>query len=196
MLDDKIGYIQVTSFEEVTKKQFRKALKVLEKKGQKGLVIDLRDNGGGMLDTAVDMLDRLLPEGVVVYTLDKNGKKKEYTSTDEESFDKPIAVLVNGNSASASEVFSGALQDYGKASLIGTTTFGKGIVQSVFDLSDGTGLKLTTAKYYTPKGRNIHGTGLTPDIEVEQNDQVTKQKKSGAILDNQLERAVEYLTNK
>jgi carboxyl-terminal processing protease len=196
MLDNDIGYIQVTSFEEVTKEQFRKAIQVLEKKGEKGLVIDLRDNGGGLLQTAVDMLDRLLPKGVVVYTLDKNGKKKEYTSTDEESFSKPIAVLVNGNSASASEVFSGALQDYGVAKLVGTTTFGKGIVQSVFDLSDGTAIKLTTAKYYTPNGRNIHGTGLEPDIAVERNDQTVTQSESGAVLDNQLQAAVEYLQKK
>jgi carboxyl-terminal processing protease len=159
-------------------------------------VIDLRDNGGGLLDTAVDMLDRLLPGGVVVYTKDKQGNKKEYTSSDKESFDKPIAVLVNGNSASASEVFSGALQDYGAAVLVGTTTFGKGIVQSVFDLSDGTAVKLTTSKYYTPKGRNIHGTGLEPDIEVEYDEQLETTTQSGETIDNQMARAVEYLENK
>lgn len=196
MLDDDIGYIQVTSFEEVTKKQFRNAVASLEKKGEKGLVIDLRDNGGGVLKTAVDMLDRMLPKGVVVYTLDKNGKKTEYKSSDEESFDKPIAILVNGNSASASEVFAGALQDYGKAELIGTTTFGKGIVQSLFDLSDGTAIKLTTAKYYTPLGRNIHGTGLEPDISVEYDDTATTQAKSGVTIDNQLQTAIDYLTKK
>lgn len=195
MLDGKIGYIEVSSFEEVTKQQFRDALDDLEKQGEKSLVIDLRNNGGGLLSTAVDMLDRLLPEGIVVYTKDKDGKKEVYRSTDKESFDKPIAILVNENSASASEVFSGAMQDYNKAVLVGTTTFGKGIVQTVFDLSDGTAIKLTTAKYYTPKGRNIHGTGLEPDITEALNDQTHRQKKSGVLIDNQMQRAIDYLKN-
>lgn len=196
MLDNGIGYIAVSSFEEVTKKQFRDALDKLEKKGQKSLIIDLRDNGGGLLSTAVDMLDRLLPKGIVVYTKDKNGEKEVYRSTDKESFDKPVVILVNENSASASEVFSGAMQDYNKAVLLGTTTFGKGIVQTVFDLPDGTALKLTTAKYYTPKGRNIHGTGLEPDIPVTPDDTKYTLEKSGLTIDNQLQRAVEYLKNK
>lgn len=193
MLDGDIGYIAISSFEEVTVDQFREALDQLEEQGEKALIIDLRNNGGGLLSTAVEMLDRLLPQGVVVYTKDKDGKKQEYSSSDEESFDKPIAILVNGNSASASEVFSGALQDYGKAVLVGTTTFGKGIVQTVFDLSDGTGLKLTTSKYYTPKGRNIHGTGLEPDISVELNGETFQQKNSELVIDNQTRSAVEYL---
>lgn len=196
MLDGKIGYIAVSGFEEVTKQQFRDALDDLEKKGEKSLIIDLRNNGGGLLTTTVDMLDRLLPKGVLVYTKDKNGKKEVYRSTDEESFDKPIVILVNQNSASASEVFSGALQDRKKAVLVGTTTFGKGIVQTIFDLPDGTALKLTTSKYYTPNGRNIHGTGLDPDISVALNDTTYTLKKSGLTIDNQLERAVEYLENK
>ena len=196
MLDNKIGYIAVSSFEEVTKQQFRDALKKLEKEGEKSLIIDLRNNGGGLLSTAVDMLDRLLPKGTLVYTKDKNGEKEIYSATDEESFDKPVAILVNENSASASEVFSGAMQDYKKAVLVGTTTFGKGIVQTVFDLPDGTALKLTTSKYYTPKGRNIHGTGLEPDIPVTLDETIYNQKKSGLTIDNQMERAVEYLLNK
>mgnify|MGYP005887897703 FL=1 len=196
MLDNKIGYIAVSSFEEVTKQQFRDALKKLEKEGEKSLIIDLRNNGGGLLSTAVDMLDRLLPKGTLVYTKDKNGEKEIYSATDEESFDKPVAILVNENSASASEVFSGAMQDYKKAVLVGNTTFGKGIVQTVFDLPDGTALKLTTSKYYTPKGRNIHGTGLEPDISVALDETTYTQKKSGLTIDNQMERAVEYLLNK
>lgn len=192
MLDGKIGYIAVSAFEEVTLGQFEDALDQLEQQDEKALIIDLRDNGGGLLSTAVNMLDRLLPEGVVVYTKNKNGKKQEYYSDDKESFDKPVAILVNENSASASEVFSGAMQDYERAVLIGTTTFGKGIVQSIFDLSDGTALKLTTSKYYTPKGRNIHGTGLEPDVKVELNEETTKLK-NGRIVDNQVESAIEYL---
>lgn len=192
MLDDKIGYIAVSAFEAVTVDQFREALDKLEKKGEKALIIDLRDNGGGLLSTAVDMLDRLLPEGIVVYTMDKSGGKKEYFSDEKESFDKPVAILINGNSASASEVFSGAMQDYEKAILVGSTTFGKGIVQSVFDLSDGTALKLTTSRYYTPKGRSIHGTGLKPDVEVELTGETAKLN-SGITVDNQVKCAMDHL---
>lgn len=192
MLDGNVGYIAVSAFEEVTKEQFRDALEDLERQGEKALIIDLRDNGGGLLSTAVDMLDRLLPEGVLVYTMDKHGQKQEYFSDNKESFDKPVAILVNENSASASEVFSGAMQDYEKGVLVGTTTFGKGIVQSIFDLSDGTALKLTTSKYYTPNGRNIHETGLKPDVEVELNGKTT-QLDNGTTIDNQVKRALEYL---
>ena len=196
MLDNKIGYIAVSSFEEVTKQQFRDALEKLENEGEKSLIIDLRNNGGGLLSTAVDMLDRMLPEGVVVYTKDKEGNKEEYSSTAKESFDKPVVILVNENSASASEVFSGAMQDYKKGTLVGTTTFGKGIVQTVFNLQDGTALKLTTSKYYTPKGRNIHGTGLKPDISVALDQKTFTQKKSGIVIDNQMKAAVDYLQKK
>ncbi len=195
LLQGDIGYISVSSFEDVTKEQFRNALDELEAQGQKALIIDLRDNGGGLLATAVDMLDRLLPQGLVVYTQDKKGRKQEYFSTDDESFDKPIAILVNENSASASEVFAGAMQDYGSAVLVGTTTFGKGIVQSVFNLSDSTALKLTTSKYYTPKGRNIHGTGLEPDIPAELDGQSAPQRQGDILIDAQVKRAVRYLKN-
>lgn len=192
MLDGKVGYIAVNAFEEVTKEQFRDAVDELEKKGEKSLIIDLRDNGGGLLNTAVDMLDRILPKELVVYTEDKRGERKEYFAEEDDTLEKPIAILVNGNSASASEVFSGALQDYEKAVLIGTTTFGKGIVQSVFDLHDGTALKLTTAEYFTPKGRNIHGKGLEPDVTVELNGETT-QLKGDVKIDNQVESARKYL---
>lgn len=191
MLSDQIGYIQVESFDVVTKKQFRSAVDDLEKQGMKGLVIDLRDNGGGVLDAATDMLDRLLVEGKLVYTKDKNGEGQEYYCEDQESLDLPMAVLVNGNSASASEIFAGALQDYGAAKLVGTKTFGKGIVQSIFKLGDGTAIKLTTAKYYTPNGRNIHGTGLEPDIEVELDEKVKDWSTAKESEDNQLQKAVE-----
>lgn len=195
MLDNKIGYIGVSAFEEATKAQFRTAVEELEQQGEKGLIIDLRDNGGGLLSTAVDMLDRMLPEGRVVYTQDKSGNKEEYFSDNKESFDKPVVILVNENSASASEVFAGAMQDYEKAVLLGTTTFGKGIVQGVFDLSDGTAIKLTTSKYYTPKGRNIHGTGLEPDQKVALSDKTVKLKETGLTVDNQVYAAFQYLQN-
>ncbi len=194
MLDDKIGYVQVTSFEQVTSEQFRDAVADLEAKGQEGMIIDLRDNGGGLLDTAVDMLDRMLQEGLVVYSMDKSGYKQEYKAKDPDKFDKPLVILVNGQSASASEVFSGALQEKNVAKLVGTRTFGKGIVQGIFSLDDGSAVKMTTSKYYTPNGKNIHGTGLTPDVEVELSDKAEKLPISGKKVDNQIKAAYDYLT--
>lgn len=194
MLDNNIGYISVSAFETVTKKQFKSAVDCLEKKNEKGLIIDLRDNGGGLLDTALDMLDQILPKKLVVYTKDKNGVAEEYYTKDDKEIKIPIVILVNGNSASASEVFCGALRDYGKAKLLGTKTFGKGIVQSSFAFRDGTGLKFTTSKYYTPKGINIHGTGFEPDIKVKSNGKMTALKGSGYKVDNQINAALDYLT--
>lgn len=194
MLDNNIGYISVSAFETVTKKQFKSAVDCLEKKNEKGLIIDLRDNGGGLLDTALDMLDQILPKKLVVYTKDKNGVAEEYYTKDDKEINIPIVILVNGNSASASEVFCGALRDYGKAKLLGTKTFGKGIVQSAFAFRDGTGLKFTTSKYYTPKGINIHGTGFEPDIKVKSNGKMTALKESGYKVDNQINAALDYLT--
>ena len=194
MLDNNIGYISVSAFETVTKKQFKSAVDCLEKKNEKGLIIDLRDNGGGLLDTALDMLDQILPKKLVVYTKDKNGVAEEYYTKDDKEIKIPIVILVNGNSASASEVFCGALRDYGKAKLLGTKTFGKGIVQSSFAFRDGTGLKFTTSKYYTPKGINIHGTGFEPDIKVKSNGKMTALKESGYKVDNQINAALDYFT--
>ena len=194
MLDNNIGYISVSAFETFTKKQFKSAVDCLEKKNEKGLIIDLRDNGGGLLDTALDMLDHILPKKLVVYTKDKNGVAEEYYTKDDKEIKIPIVILVNGNSASASEVFCGALRDYGKAKLLGTKTFGKGIVQSSFAFRDGTGLKFTTSKYYTPKGINIHGTGFEPDIKVKSNGKMTALKESGYKVDNQINAALDYLT--
>ena len=194
MLDNNIGYISVSAFETVTKKQFKSAVDCLEKKNEKGLIIDLRDNGGGLLDTALDMLDQILPKKLVVYTKDKNGVAEEYYTKDDKEIKIPIVILVNGNSASASEVFCGALRDYGKAKLLGTKTFGKGIVQSSFAFRDGTGLKFTTSKYYTPKGINIHGTGFEHDIKVKSNGKMTALKESGYKVDNQINAALDYLT--
>ena len=194
MLDNNIGYISVSAFETVTKKQFKSAVDCLEKKNEKGIIIDLRDNGGGLFDTALDMLDQILPKKLVVYTKDKNGVAEEYYTKDDKEIKIPIVILVNGNSASASEVFCGALRDYGKAKLLGTKTFGKGIVQSSFAFRDGTGLKFTTSKYYTPKGINIHGTGFEPDIKVKSNGKMTALKESGYKVDNQINAALDYLT--
>lgn len=195
MLDGDIGYISVSAFEKITEKQFIAAVDYLEKKGEKGLIIDLRNNGGGLLDVAIGMLDRLLPKKLVVYTKDKTGTAQEYYTKDDKEVSVPIMVLVNENSASASEVFCGALRDYGKAKLIGTKTFGKGIVQSSFELEDGTAIKFTTSKYYTPKGTNIHGKGFEPDIKLKYTGKMTVLKESKYKIDNQVNAALDYLKN-
>lgn len=193
MMDNNIGYIAVSSFDEVTAKQFRAALDALESQGEKGLVIDLRNNGGGRLDVCADMLDRMLPEGTIVSTRNKAGTEETYTSTDEEAFDKPLVVLINGNSASASEVFVGAIRDYGLGKLVGTKSFGKGIVQSIFDLKDGTAIKFTTSEYFSPKGNNIHGSGFEPDVEVELDKKLQTKISIPKEQDNQLQKAIEVL---
>lgn len=162
----KLGMITVTEFEKVTKQQFFDAIEELTAWGAEGLIIDLRDNPGGLLDVVVDMLDPLLPEGVTVYTQDKNGEKEIYSS-DANVLELPLAVLINGHSASASEIFAGAIQDYGVGTLIGTQSFGKGIVQTIISFQDGSAIKMTIADYYTPMGRNIHGVGISPDLIVE-----------------------------
>ncbi|SHL17592.1 carboxyl-terminal processing protease [Anaerocolumna jejuensis DSM 15929] len=193
MLDNKIGYIAVSEFDEVTAEQFRAAVDDLEKQGEKGLVIDIRNNPGGLLDTVVDMLKRMLPSGMIVYTEDKYGNRDEYKSDGKEEFNKPLAVLINGNSASASEIFAGAIQDYKKGTLVGTTSFGKGIVQSILPLNDGTAIKVTVSKYYTPKGRNIHKIGITPDVTVELKESLRQKVVIDKSEDNQLQKALQIL---
>ena len=165
MLDGNVGYISVSQFDEPTDEQFIEAVDTLKAQGMTSLVIDMRDNPGGLVDVAVKMLDRLLPSGIVTYTEDKYGNKSPYYS-DEKELNVPMAVLINGSSASASEIFAGALRDYDKAVLVGTKSFGKGIVQSVIPLSDGSAIKITFAKYFSPNGTNIHGEGFAPDVEV------------------------------
>ena len=193
MLDDQIGYIRLVEFDEVTADQFKEALEDLENQNMEKLIIDVRNNPGGVLQVVCDMLDQLLPEGLIVYTEDKNGNRKEYTSDEEHQFTKPLVVLANENSASASEIFAGAIQDYGIGTIVGTTTFGKGIVQRTFYLSDGTGVKLTVAKYYTPKGHDIHKKGITPDVEVELNEELKNQSNISHEEDNQLQEAIKIL---
>lgn len=167
MEEENIGYIAVSAFDDPTDEQFISAVKDLEEQGMEGLIVDLRNNGGGMLTSVVNMLDYLLPKGSeIVSTKDKYGKGETYKATSEHFYNLPMVVLINENTASASEVFSGAIQDYELGTLVGTTSFGKGIVQSVIPLNDGTAVKLTTSYYYTPNGRNIHGTGIEPDVEV------------------------------
>ena len=195
MLDNNIGYIEVSSFYEVTGDQYIAAVEDLEKQGMEGLIVDLRNNGGGLLDTAVNMLDYMLPAGKLVYTEDKEGNvTSEYTSTDDEQFTKPLAVLVNGYSASASEIFAGAIKDYGTGTLVGTNTFGKGIVQRMFPLDDGSAIKLTIAKYFTPNGNDIHEVGIKPDVEVELD--ADAYRDSNGEKDNQLQAAVDNIMEK
>lgn len=191
-----IGYISVLEFDGVTTGQFREALDDLERQGMEGLVVDLRDNPGGRLDTVVEMLDRMLPKGLLVYTLDKDGEKIEDFSDDKESFKKPVSVLINENSASASEIFAGAMQDYKAGEIVGKKSFGKGIVQSILGLGDGSAVKLTVSKYYTPNGRNIHGTGINPDVEVELDRTKIKDGKLLKEEDSQLKKAIEVVIDK
>lgn len=166
MMDDGIAYIKISEFTNETYDQFEEVFSKLDKQGMKGLVIDLRDNTGGVVSSTCEILDQLLPEGRIVYTKDKNGNIKEQTSDAEHYFDKPLALLVNGYTASASEIFTAAIQDYGLGSVVGTKTFGKGIVQQLFSLPDGSGIKLTVSEYFSPKDREIHEKGLEPDVEV------------------------------
>jgi carboxyl-terminal processing protease len=196
MLDNSIGYISISEFDEVTAEQFRSAIEDLDKQGQKGLVIDVRNNPGGLLDTVVDMLNRMLPEGLIVYTEDKYGIREEKTSDGKEEFNKPVVVLINGNSASASEIFAGAMQDYEKATIVGTTSFGKGIVQSIIPLRDGTAIKITVSKYFTPKGQDIHGVGIQPDVTVELDEALQNKVVVDKAEDNQLQKAMEILNSK
>ena len=186
MIDEEIGYIAITEFDDVTEDQFTTALGSLESQGMKKLIIDLRDNGGGLVDVTCAILDRLLPEGLIVYTEDKYGNRQEETSDAENYFAGDMAVLVNENSASASEIFAGAIKDYGVGTLIGTQTFGKGIVQSLFPLEDGSAVKITVSRYYTPSGNNIHEVGITPDIIVEADRE--------SLEDVQLLKAIEVLS--
>ena len=153
-----------------------------------GLIVDLRNNPGGGLGTVCDILDEILPEGLIVYMEDKDGKRQEKSSDEAHKLEIPITVLVNGNSASASEIFAGAIQDYGLGEIVGTQTYGKGVVQQIFDLKDDTCVKLTISEYFTPKGRSINGMGITPDVEIAYE---TDAEDKGA--DNQLDKAVEVL---
>lgn len=193
MLSDGIGYIRIESFESETASQFELALADLESQGMESLIVDLRYNGGGLLDAVVQILDDVLPEGLLVYVEDKNGKRQEYYSSGDTQIDYPLAVLINESSASASEIFAGAIKDYEYGTLIGTKTYGKGIVQTIFPLEDGDALKLTTARYFTPKGNYIHGVGIEPDIELDYEYLDPEGEKYEMQYDNQIQKAIEVL---
>ena len=220
MLEDKVGYILITQFDLMTPRQFQMAVEELEAEGMESLVVDLRNNPGGVLDAVVEMIAYVLPEdklgGMLVYTEDrnsngdqyysKNGKihcdrydrmrNSEYPKTDGHQLDLPMVVLTNGASASASEIFAGAMKDYEWATLVGTTTFGKGIVQNLIPLRDGTAIKLTTSHYFTPDGFDLHGKGIEPDIEIELDEALLTKVTVEFEEDNQLQKALEVLKSK
>lgn len=196
MLDENTGYIQITEFKGVTVEQYEEVFAELKEQGMERLVVDLRDNPGGLLNVVCDILRDILPEGLIVYTEEKNGNRSEETCDGKNPLDMPLAVLVNGNSASASEIFAGAVKDYGIGTIVGTTTYGKGVVQSIRQLSDGSAVKLTIANYYTPKGNSINKTGIRPDVEVELSPELLNQEEITHEEDNQLQAALNSLNAK
>ena len=190
--NEDIGYIYLKEFDDAATEQFKDALEDLRSQDIKGLIIDLRSNPGGNLTSVVDIAREILPAGLIVYTEDKNGNRTEYTCDGENVLDIPLVVLTNGYTASAAEILAGAIQDYNIGTLIGTTTFGKGIVQRIITLSDGSAVKLTISAYFTPSGRNIQSTGIEPDIVLEYDSEMAQNEG----VDNQVEKATEILLQK
>lgn len=188
----KIGYIHIKSFDDVTKEDFEKSYKKLKDGGIEGLVLDLRNNPGGSLDVCLDIADKFLDEGTIVTTKDKKGNVVTEES-DAEKDDIPMTVLVNENSASASEILSGALKDRKRAKVIGQKTFGKGIVQKLFPLNDGSGAKITISEYHTPSGAKINKVGVSPDIEAENDNPDLEIKEENLDKDSQYQKALEEL---
>lgn len=192
LLKNNIGYIHITGFDTPTYNDFNKQYKELKKQGMSKLILDLRNNPGGLLSTSTEVVNTFLDGGLIMYTLDKQNNKQTINAT-KGADDVKIAVLVNKGSASASEIVAGALKDRKRATIIGTQTFGKGIVQTVYNMPDGEGLKLTTSAYYTPCGVNIHGKGIAPDINIELNKEVKSISIDNLNKDNQIQKAIEIL---
>ena len=190
LLDNGIAYITITEFDDVTTAQFAEAKAQMETDNAKGLILDLRGNPGGSLATVVDICEMMLPEGMIVYTEDKYGNRVEYKCDGENEFTLPLVVLIDGGSASASEILAGAIKDYELGTLVGTTTYGKGIVQKIFSYEDGSAVKITVSKYYTPNGYNIHGVGIEPDVLVEFDSDLYLEEET----DNQLQEAIKIIT--
>lgn len=198
MLENNIGYLRITAFNNAsdedgsqdTYDEFCEHLDKLKSYNMNKLILDLRNNPGGSLDVVKKIADELLPEGIITYTEDKHGNRTEYTS-DSNELNIPIIVLVNGNSASASEVLTGALKDYNRATIVGTKTFGKGVVQSVIPLNDGSGISITTSKYFTPNGVCIHDIGIEPDVVIESDEDF----EIAGNDDIQLKSAIEFFSN-
>lgn len=209
MLKDGVGYIRITEFSSGTAEEFDKAVDDLTSRGMKSVIFDLRDNPGGLVDAVTKVLDRILPKGTVVYTVDNEGKREDYTSDEDTKLSIPMAVLINGNSASAAEIFAGAVRDFKAGTLIGTKSYGKGVVQSTIPLADGSMVKLTTMEYFTPSGENIQGKGITPDVTEEyeflgsddEYDAISKKSSEELtaddyLLDGQVKTAFDKLTGK
>ena len=195
MLDKKTGYIQITQFTGVTPQQYKDMFVELKDKGMERLVIDLRDNPGGLLTSVCDILREILPEGLIVYTEDKYGNREEETCDGKHQLDMPLAVLVNENSASASEIFAGAVQDHEVGTIVGTTTYGKGVVQELRQLSDGSAVKLTVSNYYTPNGNSINKVGIKPDVEVKLASELLNKDEITHEEDNQLQKTLDVIEN-
>lgn len=195
MLNNNIGYIEITQFSDGTQKDFEEAVASLKKQGMTKVIYDLRGNGGGMVDSVVAILDDILPAGRVVYTKDKNGHEEDYRSDGKKDLNIPAVVLTSGNTASSAEIFTGAMRDFKRATIVGTKTFGKGIVQTTLPLNDGSAVKITTSRYYTPSGECIHGKGIKPDIELEYKFLGTENDQYNISLDNQVQKAIEVLNN-
>lgn len=195
MLDKKTGYIQITQFTGVTPQQYKDMFAELKDKGMERLVIDLRDNPGGLLTSVCDILREILPEGLIVYTEDKYGNREEETCDGKHQLDMPLAVLVNENSASASEIFAGAVQDHEVGTIVGTTTYGKSVVQELRQLSDGSAVKLTVSNYYTPNGNSINKVGIKPDVEVKLASELLNKDEITHEEDNQLQKALNVIEN-
>lgn len=193
MLDDDTGYIQITQFTGVAPQQYKDTFADLKSRGMKKLVVDLRDNPGGLLTSVCEILREILPEGLIVYTEDKYGNREEETCDGKNALDIPLAVLVNESSASASEIFAGAVQDYGIGKIVGTTTYGKGVVQELQQLKDGSAVKLTVSNYYTPKGNSINKVGIRPDVEVKLAAELLNKTEISHEEDNQLQEALKTL---
>ncbi|MBS6723304.1 MAG: S41 family peptidase [Clostridiales bacterium] len=194
MKENKTGYIAVSQFVENTSEQFDEAVASLTEEGMTSLIVDLRDNGGGLLTACLDLTSRFVPdEKLIVYTEDKEGQRTEYNSDSVDVIDLPVVLLVNENSASASEIMTGCLKDYGIATVVGETTYGKGIVQNILPLPDGSAVKMTVSKYYTPNGNDIHEVGITPDVTVEMNEDEWAAAQDDESKDTQLKEAYRLL---
>lgn len=196
MLDQQIGYMSISGFQEVTYDQFMKAYNDLEANGQRGMIIDLRNNPGGLVSVVAEIADELLKEGLIVYTEDKDGNREELFSDGKRTFDKPLIILVNEYSASASEILAGAVKDHKAGLVVGTTTYGKGLVQGTYPLDDGSALKVTIAKYYTPAGNYINEIGIEPDVKVELPEEYKNQFVVDEGVDTQLKEAIRIMNGK
>lgn len=193
MLTEEIGYISISGFKANTYEQFEECLNELEQEGMRGLILDLRNNPGGLVRSVYQVGDALLPEGTMVYTLDKKGNREDL-KCDAEYLDIPLVLLVNENSASAAEILAGAVKDTGRGTLVGTQTFGKGLVQRLFTLPDGSGLNITVQKYYTPSGTSIHGIGIAPDVEAAAESATLTEIPAGE--DAQLQKGLQVMREK